>query len=207
MAGRSLAGSTVWPTSAPACHSSRAACPKSGWPRLPYSLASVRSSTEQGSWRRQRTPLPQPPWHPYHPAHPHPPPALPLCLVILATSPAGKRSKQRWETWGLSSGYREHRVTEYLQQLKPKVLSDCPRARHQTATWLGETVSQIYTVIQISGRDFPCKGKEFLVLTKAGSSLSGHWLMDSNIPSFSLFYQPTSRAEWKQGQLFTHESV
>lgn len=103
-AGRSRAGSTVWLTSAPACHSSRAACPKSGSPRLPYSPASARSSTEPESWRRQRTPLPPPPWLPCRRARPRPPPALPLCLATLATSPAGRSCRRPFRVWGPSGG-------------------------------------------------------------------------------------------------------
>lgn len=123
-AGRSHAGSTVWLTSAPACHSSRAACPKSGSPRLPYSPASARSSTEPGSWRRQRTPLPPPPWLPCRRARPRPPPALPLCLATLATSPAGRSCSRPFRVWGIggggtlgsSCGHGDCRVAERLQQ-------------------------------------------------------------------------------------------
>lgn len=93
VAGRSPAGSTAWPTSAPACRSFRAACPKSGWRPLPYSPAWARSSTlEAGSSRRRRTLLPQPPWPPCRPAHlRRPPTPPPLCLDIIAPNPAGRR--------------------------------------------------------------------------------------------------------------------
>lgn len=92
VAERFLAGSTAWPTSVPVCHSSRAACPKSGSRRLPYSPVSAKSCTDPGSWRRRRTPPPRPPWRPCRRAHPQPPPALLLCPVTLATSPEGRRS-------------------------------------------------------------------------------------------------------------------
>lgn len=116
MAGRSLAGSIAWPTSAPACHSSRAACPKSGWPQLPYSPVWARSSTE-ANWRRQRMPPPQPPWPPCHPAHLLRPPAHPPpCLVTLATSPAGRGCMACWETLGWTC-YIGSQVTENLLQL------------------------------------------------------------------------------------------
>lgn len=97
-AERFLAGSTGWPTSVPVCHSSRAACPKSGSRRPPYSPASARSCTEPGSWRRRRTPPPRPPWRPCLRAPPQPPPALPLCPVTLATSPEGRRCGLGWQT-------------------------------------------------------------------------------------------------------------
>lgn len=90
VAERSPAGSTAWPTSVPACHSSRAACPKSGWRPRPCSPASARSCTAPASWRRRRTPPPPPRWRPCRRAHPPPHPALPLCAATLATSPAGR---------------------------------------------------------------------------------------------------------------------
>lgn len=113
VAERFLAGSTGWPTSVPVCHSSRAACPKSGSRRLPYSPASARSCTEPGSWRRRRTPPPQPPWRPCRRAHPQPPPALPLCPVTLATSPEGRRCGLGWQT------------LNWLQRWTKDFLSDC----------------------------------------------------------------------------------
>lgn len=112
-AGRFLAGSTAWPTSVPVCHSSRAACPKSGWRRLPYSPASARSCTEPRSWRRRRTPPPPPPWHPCPRACPRPPPALPLCPVTLATSPAGRRCELGLQT------------LNWFQRWTEEFLSDC----------------------------------------------------------------------------------
>ena len=42
---RSPAGWTVWPTSAPVSPSSRAACPRSGWHRLPSRVTSAWAST------------------------------------------------------------------------------------------------------------------------------------------------------------------
>lgn len=113
VAERFLAGSTAWPTSVPVCHSSRAACPKSGWRRLPCSPASARSCTEPGSWRRRRTPPPRPPWRPCRRARPPPPPALPLCPVTLATSRAGRRCGLGWQT------------LNWLQRWTEDFLSDC----------------------------------------------------------------------------------
>lgn len=96
VAGRSPAGSTAWPTSVPACHSSRAACPKSGWRPRPCSPASARSCTAPASWRRRRTPPPPPRWRPCRRARPPPPPALPLCAATLATSPVGRTCEGGW---------------------------------------------------------------------------------------------------------------
>lgn len=206
VAGRSLAGSTAWPTSAPACHSSRAACPKSGWLRLPYSPASARSSTGEGSWRRPRTPLPQPPWHPCRPARPRPPPAPPPCLVIPATSPAGRSCEVCWETWGWTCGYRSGNRIPAAADESNYSQKSCQTALKQGTELLpalGENVSQIFTAIQSDGRVFLAGGKELLLLTKAGSSLSEHgwWISTSKIqtisPHVSFIILPASSAEWK----------
>lgn len=179
VAGRSLAGSTAWPTSAPVCHSSRAACPKSGWPRLPYSPASARSSTEEESWRRPRTPPPQPPWRPCHPAHLPPPPAPPPCLAILATSHAGKSCKVCWKSGGWTCAHR-----------------DCPAAADESSygqmscqTVLEQGIELLpavgKNVSQISNND-PEQWKELLLLMKAGNlllSLSEHgWWIPTSHP-------------------------
>lgn len=169
VAGRSLAGSTAWPTSVPACHSSRAACPKSGWPQRPYSPASARSSTEQGSWRRPRTPLPRPPWHPCRRARLHPPPALPPCLVIHATSPAGR--SWDWETWGWTKTVRWQK---YLRQVMSQATAKSPvRLYSKLLPACGKNVSQISTMVQ-SGGFLIAREEEYLLQTKAGFSLSEH---------------------------------
>lgn len=80
---------------------------------------------EEESWRRPRTPLPLPPWRPCRPAHPHPP-AHPPFLVIPATSPAGRSCKVCWETLGWACGYRDRKVTEYLQQLMNAATAKSP---------------------------------------------------------------------------------
>lgn len=192
MAGRSLAGSIAWPTSAPACHSSRAACPKSGWPQLPYSPVWARSSTE-ANWRRQRMPPPQPPWPPCHPAHLLRPPAHPPpCLVTLATSPAGRGCMACWETLGWTC-YIGSQVTENLLQLMDLSTAKGPvrlilthgrvSAKHLKKSWAVKCF-------------FSCRRKELLLLTKTGnlwSSLSSIWdfnFFTSNM--FSLFYLPNS---------------
>lgn len=92
---RSLAGSTAWPTSAPVCHFSRAACPRSGWPLPRYSPAWARSCMGRGIWRRPRTPLPLPLWPLCRPARPLHPPAHRLCLATHAISRGGRRAGQR----------------------------------------------------------------------------------------------------------------
>lgn len=63
---RSLAGSTDWPTSAPAFPSYRAASPRSGSRPRPCSPASARSC--RTNWRRPRTPPRPPPWPAPRPA-------------------------------------------------------------------------------------------------------------------------------------------
>lgn len=188
VAGRSLAGSTAWLTSAPACHSSRAACPKSGWPRLPYSPASARSSTEEESWRRRRMLPPPPPWPPCRPAHPHPPPAPPPCLAIPATSPGGRKCQALLRGWGLGGtrGWNCGQEAELPQHLMSPAtakmyLPDCPRARHWAA--LGKNVSQVTAAMIQSG----VVEWELSPLTKAGSSLSKHgWWITTSHPKSKL---------------------
>lgn len=159
-AGKSLAGSTAWRTSAPACHSSRAACPKSGWPLLPYSPASARSSTEQESWRRRRTPPPPPPWRPCHHAH-LPPPARPPCLVSHATSPAGRSCKLCWESGGWTCGSRERQVPAAADESSYSQTS-CLAALELLCA-RGKNVSQTSTMAR------RCGGNS--LLTKAGNLL------------------------------------
>lgn len=81
--GRSPAGSIDWPTSAPASPSSRAACPRSGWPQLPCRATSAWDST-----RRSRTsPATRTPRH-----HPEQPPlAPPTAAATLEFNTASKQ--------------------------------------------------------------------------------------------------------------------
>lgn len=162
VAERFLAGSTAWPTSVPACHFSRAACPKSGSRRLPYSPASARSCTEPASWRRRRTPPPRPPWRPCRRAPPQPPPALPLCPVTLATSPEGRRCGLGRQTLNWLHGWTEDFLSDCIH---PVWLSQqCPTGEMLLFGFGGGVVN----------------GKEVLVL-KESFQWSSYW----SKPAFS----------------------
>lgn len=107
---RSRDGWIAWPTSVPACHFSRAACLKSGWPPRPCSPAWARSCTGRDTWRRVRMPPPPPPWPPCRPAHP-PAQAPHVCLHILAITSRVGRIRGRTHCFGPAVNGRSREQT------------------------------------------------------------------------------------------------